>query len=206
MTGGDPIQCRALFKDSVTFIPQFKLVVCTNTMFTVKSNDDGTWRRLRKVDFLSKFTDNPYEDKKFPADEYKYQFKIDQKLDEKFKSWAPVMLSMLVEIAFKTQGRVTDVDMVMESTQKYRQEQDILLEFHNTMINPTPSKNGYNVKQKDLCVKFREWFSKMYVGGQEPNGKEVIKYFEDKYGKYPSSGWIKFSYKSEYADVDGFQE
>ena len=204
LTGGDPIQCRALFKDSVTFIPQFKLVVCTNCMFDVKSNDDGTWRRLRKVDFLSKFTDNPYKDPKFPIEEYKYQFKIDQKLDEKFKFWAPVMLSMLVEIAFKTQGRVNDVDMVMESTQKYRQDQDVLLEFHNTMINPTPSKNGHSVKQRDLLVKFREWYTKMYVGAQPPIGKEIMKYFESIYGKYPSNGWLRFSYKGEYADVDGF--
>ena len=35
LTGGDPIQCRALFKDSVEFIPQFKLVVCTNTLFDI---------------------------------------------------------------------------------------------------------------------------------------------------------------------------
>ena len=55
ITGGDPIQGRALFKDTVTFIPQFKLVVCTNTLFDVKSNDDGTWRRIRVCDFMSKF-------------------------------------------------------------------------------------------------------------------------------------------------------
>lgn len=207
LTGGDPIQCRALFKDSVTFIPQFKLVVCTNCMFDVKSNDDGTWRRLRKVDFLSKFTDKPYEDSRFPIDDYKYQFKIDQKLDEKFKSWAPVMLAMLVAIAFETQGRVNDVEMVMESTQKYRQDQDILLEFHNAVINPTPNKNGHSVKQRDLMVKFKDWFGKMHVGTKEPKGKELIKYFEDKYGKYPNSGWIRFSYnKSVYDDVGGFDD
>ena len=33
ITGGDPIQGRALFREAVTFIPQFKLaVVCTNTL------------------------------------------------------------------------------------------------------------------------------------------------------------------------------
>ena len=205
LTGGDPLQCRALFKDSVTFIPQFKLVVCTNCMFDVKSNDDGTWRRLRKVDFLSKFTAKPYKDPKFPAEEYKYQFKIDQKLDEKFKSWAPVMLSMLVDIAFETQGRVVDVDLVMESTNKYRQDQDILLEFHNAMVNPYPSKNGHPVKQRDIISKFKEWFSKMYTGTTQPHGKELVAYFENKYGKYPNNGWVGFSYKSEYTDVDGFE-
>jgi phage/plasmid-associated DNA primase len=204
LTGGDPIQCRALFKDSVTFIPQFKLVVCTNCMFDVKSNDDGTWRRLRKVDFLSKFTDKPYKDKRFPIDEYKYQFQIDQKLDEKFKSWAPVMLSMLVEISFEKQGRVDDVDMVMESTNEYRKDQDIMLEFHNAMIIPSPSVNGHTVKTRDLMIKFKDWFSKMYVGAQQPNGKELTQYFENRYGKYPGSGWSKFSYKGEYSNLEGF--
>jgi len=78
ITGGDPIQCRALFKDSVTFIPQFKLVVCTNVLFDVKSNDDGTWRRIRVCEFKSKFTDHPYEDRAFPEKDYPYQFKIDK--------------------------------------------------------------------------------------------------------------------------------
>ena len=204
LTGGDPIQCRALFKDSVTFIPHFKLVVCTNCMFDVKSNDDGTWRRLRKVDFHSKFTDKPYRDPKFPIEDYKYQFMIDQKLDEKFKSWAPVLLSMLVNLAFEKQGRVDDVEMVMESTQLYRKDQDILLEFHNALIDPTPSKNGYTVKQRDLLAKFKEWYTKMYVGTQPPSGKEITKYFVDKYGKCPTNGWYKFSYKAEFSDVDGF--
>ena len=44
ITGGDPIQGRALFKDTNIFVPQFKLVVCTNTLFEISSNDDGTWR------------------------------------------------------------------------------------------------------------------------------------------------------------------
>ncbi len=39
ITGGDPLQGRALFKDCVTFIPQFKLVVCTNTLLDIGSND-----------------------------------------------------------------------------------------------------------------------------------------------------------------------
>ena len=47
ITGGDPIQGRALYKDTITFVPQFNLVVCTNTLFDIKSNDDGTWRRIR---------------------------------------------------------------------------------------------------------------------------------------------------------------
>ena len=75
LTGGDPIQCRALFKDSITFTPQFKLVVCTNTLFDIASNDEGTWRRIRAIPYNSKFDDNP--DKNDPL-----QFKKDSHIDE----------------------------------------------------------------------------------------------------------------------------
>ena len=47
LTGGDPVQCRALYSSSKTFIPQFKLAVCTNNLFDITSNDDGTWRNCR---------------------------------------------------------------------------------------------------------------------------------------------------------------
>ena len=95
ITGGDPLVGRALFKDSVTFIPQFKLVVCTNVLFEIKTNDDGTWRRIRVCDFMSKFNDAPYEDEhRFPKSNFPYQFKIDRKLDKKFNIWAPVLASI----------------------------------------------------------------------------------------------------------------
>ena len=58
LVGEGPIQGRALFKDVVTFVPQFKLSVCTNHLFDIEANDDGTWRRIRICNFQSKFEDN----------------------------------------------------------------------------------------------------------------------------------------------------
>lgn len=208
LTGGDPIQCRALFKDSVTFIPQFKLAVCTNDMLDVASTDDGTWRRLRKVDFVSKFTEHPYKDPRFSRDEYKYQFKIDTKLDEKFKSWAPVLLSMLAEISYEKQGCVTDVEPVLASTELYRKDQDIIFEFHDAIFDSRPCTSGYGIKQRDILTKFKDWYGKMYVGKMMPSGKEVHAFLEKKYGKYPghATGWLKFSYKNTFDAIDGFSE
>ena len=205
LTGGDPLQCRALFSNSITFIPQFKLIVCTNTLFDVMSNDDGTWRRLRKVDFESKFTQNPYNDKNFPREQYKHQFLIDTKIDEKFKVWAPIVLSILVDIAYKTQGQVNDVKPVLASTQEYRKDQDVLLEFHSTFIVPSERNDEYPIKQRDLITKFRDWHSKIYGGKCEPRGKEIIKFFEEKYGKYPlATGWTNIKYKYDSDDEDDF--
>ena len=44
LTGGDPIQARGLYSESEIFEPQFNLVVCTNNLFDIESNDDGTWK------------------------------------------------------------------------------------------------------------------------------------------------------------------
>ena len=120
ITGGDPIQGRALFKDTITFIPQFKLVVCTNTLFDIKSNDDGTWRRIRVCDFMSKFLDKPYEeDEKFPKESFPHQYPIDKNIDSKFNKWAPVLLSMFVNLLFQQEdenrGKVSDCNIVTVS-------------------------------------------------------------------------------------------
>ena len=145
ITGGDPIQGRALFKESVTFIPQFKLVVCTNTLFDIKSNDDGTWRRIRVCDFMSKFLEKPYEDEdKFPKNEYPYQYHIDKRIDEKFDKWAPILMSMLVDMVYKNNGIVKDCSIVLCSSDLYREGQDYLAEFAKEKIIKS---NGGSVKK-----------------------------------------------------------
>lgn len=185
ITGGDPIQGRALFKDTITFIPQFKLVVCTNTLFDIKSNDDGTWRRIRVCDFQSKFLENPYENEvEFPRSEYPYQFKLNKKLDEKFEEWAPVFMAMLVELAYEMQGNVKDCDMVMASSNQYREGQDYLTEFVKDRV---VRKQGEKIKKTELAQSFKEWYVENY-GRNVPKIKEVNDYMDKRFGRY-RNGW-----------------
>lgn len=186
ITGGDPIQGRALFKDTVTFIPQFKLVVCTNTLFDIKSNDDGTWRRIRVCDFKSKFLENPYEDEdKFPSSEYPHQFKIDKNIDERFDEWAPVLMSMLVDISYKEQGNVNDCKMVLASSDQYREGQDYLTEFAKEKIQ---KKQGEKIKKTELVETFRQWYTTNYGRGV-PKARELNEFMDLRYGKYRQGGW-----------------
>lgn len=185
ITGGDPIQGRALFKDTVTFIPQFKLVVCTNTLFDVKSNDDGTWRRIRVCDFMSKFLENPYEDEqKFPKSEYPYQYKIDKNINQKFNTWAPVLMSLLVEMAYKNQGNVKDCKVVMASSDQYREGQDYLAEFAKDKIQ---KKSGEKIKKTEILETFKQWYQGNYGRGV-PKGRELYEFMDRRYGKY-RQGW-----------------
>ena len=59
-SGKDPIQGRAPYMPmTISFIPQFNLVVTANVFMKIESNDHGTWRRIRPVPFMSLFTENP---------------------------------------------------------------------------------------------------------------------------------------------------
>ncbi len=188
ITGGDPIQARALFKDSVTFTPQFKLAVCTNTLFDIASNDDGTWRRIRVCPFKSKFTANPGNDPKFSLEDYPYQFKIDKNLDEKFERWAPVFAAMLVEIAYDTQGQVEDCDIVLASSNKYRDGQDYFSEFNKDKIR---ENIGGKIKKTELIEEFKQWYIS-HFNKSIPKGIELYEFMDKKYGKY-KSGWHNIS-------------
>ena len=125
ITGGDPIQGRALYRDTITFIPQFKLVVCTNTLFDIEADDDGTWRRIRVCDYLSKFMENPVDN---DPDE-PYQFKVNKRLEDKFSEWKTAFMSLLVEKALVNKGDVKDCEMVLAKSLLYREGQNYLAEF-----------------------------------------------------------------------------
>jgi P4 family phage/plasmid primase-like protien len=181
ITGGDPIQGRALFRDMVTFIPQFKLVVTTNTLFEIKSNDDGTWRRIRKCDFMSKFVDEPFQNElKFPREHYPYQYKIDKKLDTKFVEWAPIFLSKLVEIGYRTGGNVKDCQEVLSASEEYRNGQDYLSEFARDKIQKVL---GRKIKKSELMETFKNWYIINYGRGV-PKGKELYDFMDRRYGNY----------------------
>ncbi len=192
VTGSDPIVCRALFKDSVTFIPQFKLAVCTNNLFDIKSTDDGTWRRIRVVNFESKFTSKPYNDPEFPVDTYPHQYMLDLKLDEKFDVWAPVMLSLLVEKAYVTQGEVHDCPEVQSSSNSYRQSQDLYLDFISQCIQEHKMPQPSNLKLTAITDTFKKWLQETH-GSKAMPMKDLKEYLNKKFGTYPKEGWSRLS-------------
>jgi P4 family phage/plasmid primase-like protien len=185
ITGGDPIQGRALFKNMITFRPQFKLVVCTNTLLDVKANDEGTWRRIRKVDHKAVFCNNPQSD----DPDSPYQFLIDKRLDEKFKTWAPVFLAMLVEKAFETGGMVNDTPAVVASSESYRNSQDYINEFIRDKIRKV---EGHYIKKTEMFESFKIWYIEHY-DRNVPSGNEIYEVFNKKYGKYMTRGWKNLS-------------
>lgn len=202
LTGGDPIQARGLYKESIIFEPQFTLAVCTNNLFDIESNDDGTWRRIKKIDFISKFVDDIEE----YNDETQYLFKKDPELKEKFPIWAPVFASILVDRAFKTDGIVKDCQTIIQASKKYRNNQDSIASYVSARIETTEDKTA-KITNSNLVKDFKRWFIQEFGPNKIPKGKELYNYIEKRF-KIPniSNCWygIKFIDQEEYGDDIGY--
>lgn len=185
-SGGDEIPFRKLFGESETFNPQFKMCLMTNSDLEITANDDGTWRRLRYVDFLSKFTDKPYAGD-FSREEYPYQFPIDENLKDKLTTWAPVFMSILIERAYRTEGFVKDCPTVLRASKKKREENDYLAAFARDKVR---RKDGKSIKKTELMETFKIWYQANYPGTKSiPKAKEIVDYMNLKFGECSKNGW-----------------
>ena len=194
LTGGDPIQARGLYSESETFEPQFNLVVCTNNLFDIESNDDGTWRRIRTVPFLSKFIDN----NEHHTDTTPYVFPKDKSLKEKLPKFAPIFASMLVKIAFETDGIVQDCDVVMSASGNYRKGQDHIAAFMKENIEKTNNPKD-KIKKSELMNEFKLWYLREQGSRKVPKAQELYDYMDKKYGEHNKNGWqcVKIIYEKE---------
>jgi P4 family phage/plasmid primase-like protien len=187
LTGGDPIQARGLYSESEIFQPQFKLVVCTNNLFDIDSNDDGTWRRIRKCTFPSKFVDEGenYED------DTPYVFPKDKSLNEKLHKLAPVFASMLVKRVFETDGDVVDCETVLEASKKYRNGQDHIAAFISDRIRKTKDPQAKPIKKTSLLEEFKLWFQQEQGSKKVPKSEELCEYINKKFGQFNNKlkGW-----------------
>jgi len=200
LTGGDPLQARGLYSESEIFDPQFSLVVCTNNLFDIESNDDGTWRRIRKCDFKAKFID---EGESY-NDETPYVFLKDKSLKDKLPNFAPVFASLLVKRAFETGGVVLDCETIMQASNKYRNGQDHINAYIKEMIIKTNNDKEDRIGKGGLMQSFKQWFEQSQGNRKVPKGDELYEAMNKKFGTTHKDGkWhgIKF-YEPEEEDED----
>lgn len=212
LTGGDSIQARAPYMlQAVTFMPQFKLAVCSNTMMEIGSNDHGTWRRICVVPFESLFTETPVDDDPGKP----HQFKIDKNIQEKFDNWKEIFAGILVEHAFKTDGIVNICDKVKGASNEYRQNQDFLAEFIRDKVETKreAEKRGdttsvFKIRKKEVTMEFNNWYRETYGNGRGcPNPKDIHEYMDKQFGRQKNQIWdgvrIKYDNHGPLAYSDG---
>jgi len=121
LSGGDKIMARALFKEPFEFHPQFKMLLLCNHLPGVPSDDGGTWRRIRVVEFTSKFVDNPQEENEFP---------IDYDLSSKMEGWREYFIGLLIHYLkrYQVEG-ITEPLEVLQCTIDYKCKNDHMSAF-----------------------------------------------------------------------------
>jgi P4 family phage/plasmid primase-like protien len=173
ITGSDPMMGRAPYQvQTVHYDPQFKLVVCSNELMEVVSQDHGTWRRIRVVEYKSLFVENPVQNNP----DKPYQFKLDKDIKDKFNSWKEVFASMLVKRVNETGGDVNDCEQVLKASNEYKNSQNYYAEFINEKIIKI---EGSLLEKKQFNIAFRNWF-------YDNKGRRATSNDEKDAGKYMS--------------------
>ena len=92
---------------------------------------------------------------------------------------------MLVEIAFKTNGNVTDCSIVLAKSNEYRQSQDYISEFVRDRI---VREAGGRIKKMELNNEFSIWYMSNY-GGRGPSPKDLHEFMDKEYGRQRNQIW-----------------
>lgn len=190
LSGNDRIMTRGLYKEPTEFKPQFKMILACNELPEVPSDDGGTWRRIRVIEFTSKFCENP----KKPN-----EFAMDLELVDKFDRWAEPFISMLIERHKNINPcSISEPMEVRIATESYKNNNDIIGQFIFDRIvidkEATESKLGI----ANIYNDFRMWCSmNVPKNKKKPDRNQLKAYFEKLLGPYPvdNKGWRGIKYK-----------
>jgi len=172
LTGGDTIIARGLFKEPIEFKPQFKMVLTCNHLPQVPAEDGGTWRRIRLVEFTSKFCDNPTKEN---------EFKVDTELSARFDTWKEAFLSMLI-MYFKQYSinGIKEPEEVLKCTREYQRANDHMSDFIDHIL--VEDVAGF-VTIQELFSEYKTWAREDNLNAKLMNRKDFEIYLEKNFAK-----------------------
>lgn len=153
LTGSEEIVARELYKSSVSFVMETKLFLACNELPDIKGEDSALWRRIRVVDFPSRFLDQPKESN---------EYKIDRTLPSRMRtevSWRQTFMNILIDYYYKD---IQEPNEVMSRTFEYRDDNNELMSWVTENIK---MEKGSMLALKDVCAAVYE--NKTRVGVKE---------------------------------------
>jgi P4 family phage/plasmid primase-like protien len=178
LTGSEEIVARGLYQDSLSFVMEAKLFLACNELPEIKGEDTALWRRIRVIDFPSRFVDEPKE-----SNEYKIDRTLPSRMREDI-TWRQTFMKILLSYYNK---HVLEPFEVQVKTNEYRQENN---DFYNWLIENIEYSENDLLKLKDIVD--------LFVGKPVKKEREKSKY------KKEIENFIKTNFKTikhEYGKV-----
>jgi P4 family phage/plasmid primase-like protien len=146
LTGGDRISTRELNSSQIEFKPNAKFFMATNRIPTISDIDGGVIRRLKIVEFVSRFVENPNEEN---IKNGIFEFKIDKELKSKLESYQGVFMSILLDYYKKyKEYSLKPPDSVVKVTKKYEANNNIIKQFIDENIIVGNIKTDFITKEE----------------------------------------------------------
>jgi P4 family phage/plasmid primase-like protien len=194
LSGGDKIMARPMYLPPIEFKPQFKMILACNDLPTIPSDDNGTWRRIRVVDFPSRFVDEPNP-------EEQNEYKKDIYIDEKIPQWRQTFMSMLLECykKYKNGGKLVEPESVMKFTRDYQQKSDIFMDFVNEKLDKTDNKKDV-LNITNAYTVYKSWHVSLF-SEKAPNRNVFKDSMEKRFGAM-RNGWKGIKLKDDFTEED----
>jgi P4 family phage/plasmid primase-like protien len=181
LTGSEEIVARGLYQESVSFVMEAKLYLACNELPEIKGEDTALWRRIRVIDFPSRFVDEPNK-------ENENEYKIDKTLPSRMRediSWRQTFVNILLDYYYKDVREPLEVQL---KTNEYRQENS---DFYNWLDDNILQQHDGILNLKDVC--------ELFLGKPAPSRisskykKEIEKYIKKTFpglnDQYKDSTW-----------------
>lgn len=189
VSGVEKIQARALYGAPFYYKPQFKLVLLCNDLPHIEDTTDGTWRRIRVLQWKSKFY--PYDHADYDRDN-PLHFLKDGDLTEKMDDWRQPFIWILINKYWPQYIKygLKEPSEVTKYTNRYKQNSDVFMEFIDKYVVETQNSDDKE-KQDYVYETFANWYKGAYPKKPIPASKDLIAYFAKKnftMGKYDIKG------------------
>jgi P4 family phage/plasmid primase-like protien len=192
LTGGDKFMVRPLYADPFEIQFQAKFFLQCNKLPVNKARDYGTWRRIRVIEFGSRFVEKPNPKKP-------NEFLIDNNLEKEIEIWAPYFMSYLINFyvsKYKHIKCLTEPEQVRKCTDQYKCDSDSINRFVMDCIEPN-SENDSIVKENELVKVYSDWHkAQCDTTLSKLNRTEFIKQISDTIGEAKNKVWVNINIKN----------
>jgi len=193
LTGNDLVSCRNLHENDNEFRVSSKLLLMTNYLPDVYSDDAAIWDRIRVIEFPIHFCEA--SEIKNPNDKL-----IDKNLKNKLKYWKETYVSLLIEFYKKYAANgINEPEEVMQATKLYRERNNILLEFVSDKLEEGTTRSKITVSQ--LYLMYTSWHQEWYSNKKQTPKKEFDGYLRTHFGSKYKDNEIR-GYKVKVVEED----